>query len=155
MYVRAEYQMRPVRFLDLWEPLSAWRIKMYGITYRKETPDAGLIKAGQLIAEARLRGIAPDTHHQVGFLGIHQAQSRNLVFLNWWTNENELHHHPYVSTKEAPTHLQYALPDGPAMSVWDIKLIAFERDAWVECVLANEDEPNLEAYLERRMSAEV
>ena len=39
--------------------------------------------------------------------------------------------------------------------VWDLAVIGFEREAWLEAVLSNPRGPDVEAYLARRLSGEV
>jgi hypothetical protein len=46
-------------------------------------------------------------------------------------------------------------PAGPSVCVWDLFLQGFERDAWVEEVLANPRGPDIESYLDRRFDGEV
>lgn len=149
------YRPRSIRFLELWQE-AGWRIKLYGIAYRGGRPSAGLIDAAKRVARARLpRPATGGGRYGVGFLGVHQGRGANLVFLDWWADENELHHHVYLSGPEDPERLEYRTPGGLAACVWDLHLIAFERDAWVEAVLKGADEDSLEAYLERRLSGEV
>jgi hypothetical protein len=44
--------------------------------------------------------------------------------------------------------------NGPAACVWDLRVMAFERDAWLECILKN-PRPDVEAYLQRRLNEDV
>ena len=75
--------------------------------------------------------------------------------LNWWADENELHHHVYISPSGEAGALQYATPSGPIACVWDLGLIGFERDCWVDMILANPKGPDLEGYLARRLNEDV
>jgi hypothetical protein len=39
--------------------------------------------------------------------------------------------------------------------VWELAVVDFERRAWLEDVLVNPGDPDLDRYLTRRFSAEV
>jgi hypothetical protein len=68
-----------------------------------------------------------------------------------WANENELHHKVFISPSDQPENLVPSPPDGTVACVWDLQLIWFERNAWVEKVLGNTKGPDLTAYLGRRL----
>ncbi len=149
------YAPRPIRFLDLWEE-GGWRLKVYGIAYRGDTPRAPLIAAAKRAARERLPlpAVAAD-RYGVGFLGIHDGRGANFVFVDWWTHENELVHHLYQSNGDRPANLEYATPRAVIACVWDLELMAFERAAWVRTVLANPRGPDLDAYLAARLDTRV
>jgi hypothetical protein len=145
------YEPRAFRFLDLWN-LGDWRVKAYGIKYRGELPRGDLIVAARAVIERRLRESAEGTNHYgVGFAGIHEGKTGSFVFVDWWSDENELHHHVYLSSWEEPTKLEYVTPRGLSACVWDLRLIWFEREAWVDAMLGAASAPDLNAYLEARL----
>lgn len=145
------YEPRAIRFLELWEP-DEWRIKVYGIRYGGERPDGGLVEAGKAVAALRLRNTAAGTnHHGVGFLGVHQGRDFNAVFLAWWADLNELHHHAYFSPEVTPLDLREAEMPDPVACVWDLAVLAHERTAWVEEVMKPERWNAPEGYLARRL----
>lgn len=148
MKLMEQYKPRSVRFLELWQPQN-WRIKVYGIVYDGERPEEKLVTAAKEVALAKLQKSAPDTnHYSVGFLGIHQGRGANFVFIDWWADENELHHHVYNNSGDNPDELIYILPDGPSACCWDVAVIAYEREAWVKHILQKPDNPDLESYLQ-------
>lgn len=148
-------ETRPIRYLGLWE-FDDWRMKAYGIAYAAAEPSAGLVAAARGVAQRRIRESAARTeHYGVGFVGIHQGKTGNFVFVDWWAQENELHHHVYTSTGEQPQALRYMTPTGLAACTWDLYLIGFERDAWVEAALRRLPEPDIGAYLARTLTADV
>ena len=149
------YRPRPVRFLEEW-PHAGWRLKVYGIAYRGEFPRAALVGAAKREARGRLpRPAAGEGRYGVSFLGVHDGRAANFVFVDWWADENELHHHVYTSASEELESLTYATPTGLSACVWDLRVQAFEREAWVEEVLKNPRGPDLEAYLARRLNEDV
>jgi len=147
------YRSRSVEVLGLWE-WPGWRIKAYGIAYADAPLDSRLTKAARGLTEGRLKASAETTsHYGVGFAGVHQGKTGNFVFVDWWADENELHHHVYVSPPDRPEALEYQTPTGLAACVWDLFLIGYERDAWVRHVLRSKG--NLDAYVRDRFQGRV
>ena len=121
---------------------------MYGITYTENPLDQTLVDAARQVTSERLKESASRTNHYgVGFVGIHEGKTGNFVFVDWWADENELHHHVYVSPSANPSKLEYKTPTGLAACAWDLFLISHERDAWVNYVLKQSESPDLEGYL--------
>lgn len=149
------YRKRPVRSIDTWA-IAGFSLKVYGISYTGDMPDDQLCKAARGIAEQRLHATAVDTNHYgVGFVGIHAGRDGNFVFIDWWADENELHHHVYVSSTETPLDLAYMAPTGPIACTWDLRVMVFERDAWVEYVLTRHQEPDIQSYLNTTLNEDV
>lgn len=98
------------------------------------------------------RLIAGQNHYGVGFVGIHDGRGAIFVFIDFWADENELRHHVYVAPKNQPAQLEYKTPSGLIACVWDLTVIGFERQTWIEYVLANSNGPDLDAYLAQIMS---
>lgn len=147
------YAPRPFRFLELWE-VNGWRIKVYGIAYKGELPRPELVEAAKVRALAHLVDNS-DPHYSVGFLGVHDGRGANFIFIDYWADENELHHHVYISPTDDVPNFRYATPTGLIACVWDLQLMAFERQAWVETVLANPAGPDVEAYLACRYNGDA
>jgi hypothetical protein len=149
--LKNSYRPRPVRFLELWE-CGPWRIKLYGLTaeHTRLLPD--LTRAAKELVRHTLSTEADESKgYGVGFAGIHCGIDANFVFIDWWENENELHHHVFVSTLESPLELHSA-PPGLVACVFDLQVIWFERNAWVEKILANTRGPDVESYLKKVLS---
>jgi hypothetical protein len=60
------YQPRPICFLELWQE-AEWRMKVYGIAYRRALPRPELIAAAQGIARLQLATANSQTHYGVGY----------------------------------------------------------------------------------------
>lgn len=149
----SHHEPRPVRFLELWT-IDGWRLKVYGISYDRPAPRAELIQAAKPMASAFLREKPTKlTHYGVGFLGIHDGRGENQVFLDFWVNENELVHRYWVSKPDEPEDLHDAPEDHNSVCVWDLSVQCFERQAWIDCVIANPHGPDIELYLARRLDA--
>jgi hypothetical protein len=155
MKLNESYRSRAIRYLDQWN-IGPLRMKVYGIAYRDEVPATALRKAARQVAERRIGASAVMTnHHGAGFVGIHQGRDGNFIFVDWWADENELHHHVYVSSSDEPQGLEYKTPSGLTACAWDLLVLCFEREAWVECVLKRHTDPDIECYLETRLNADV
>jgi hypothetical protein len=130
------YQPRRVSFLG-----REGRLKHYGIAYAGEAPRAELAAATRRAAEQAVpRGA-------YGFTIAHDAATAGLAVVYWWANENEIHKHVFAAPLGDPGALEPA--DGTAMAcVWELEVIDFERQAWLEDVLKAGDP---DRYLERAL----
>jgi hypothetical protein len=146
------YHRRPVRFLELWTH-GDWRLKLYGIAHGRDRPDAALVQRARELAPGVLDAAAD--HYGVGFIGVHQGKTAHFIFVDWWARENELNHHVFISSIDDPLVFEDATATGVMACVWDLALIGFERDAWVEAILKPGGKPDFNAYLGRRMEGEV
>ncbi|RIK29394.1 MAG: hypothetical protein DCC55_38030 [Chloroflexi bacterium] len=66
-----------------------------------------------------------------------------------------MHHHVYVSSKDQLDQFSYMTPTGLAACVWDLRVLCFERQAWIETMLANPQGPDLDAYLARQLNEDI
>lgn len=149
------YRPRPIRGTGIWA-VDGWRLKCYGIAYDREQPRPELVEAAQRVARTRLpHPAAGDGRYGVGFIGTHDGRDGCVAFVDWWANEDELHHHLYVAPLHRPTELVPAGPTDFTACVWDLAVLAFEREAWLAAVLQNSGEPDLERYLETQLSADL
>jgi hypothetical protein len=81
-----------------------------------------------------------------GFVIAHDAEAAGLALVYWWANENEIHASFFASPLDEPAAL--APYDGTGFGcVWEMEVLDFERRAWLEHMLKNDD---LEGYLAQR-----
>jgi hypothetical protein len=109
--------------------------KHYGIG----DPDATLVEATRALAEAGVPG----------FTIAHRGKAAAMALVYWWAEENEVHRRAYASPLPL-THadeLQRLTGTGMAC-VWELEVIDFERRAWLEDVLIDDD---VDAYLARAL----
>ena len=149
--LREPYRPRPVHFLELWEP-DGWTLKAYGISYAHQTPGAALVTAAKQRVLECLPPAGENGNYGIGFVGVHEGRDFNFVFVGWWADENELHLKRFLSPADEPASLREATAEDAFACVFDLQLIWFERNAWVEKVLANPRGPDLEAYLKKVLS---
>lgn len=153
--VTEPYRTRPVRCLEVWVT-DGWRVKVYGIAYRRDRPRPELVEAAKEVAARTLpRPAEADDRYGMGFLGVHDARGCCVVFVSWWADENELQHEVFMSPDDRPAELAYGGPNGSLACVWELAVMAFERRAWLEAVLGNADGPDLDGYLALQLNEDV
>lgn len=152
--LKATYRPRSVRSLEVWKH-KGWTLKVYGIAEANEYPRSEAVMAAKRAA-AQVLPRPPRNDHQygIGFLGIHDAASGCYTFVDWWADDNELHHHAFVAPAAKPYAFR-AVSGGSAACTWDLAVIGFERDAWVRDVLANPEGPDPARYLNSWLNADV
>jgi hypothetical protein len=148
------YHRREVRLLER-RPVAGWQMKLYGISYAADAPDPRLVTAALRLAQ----GVLPEppvtpTRYGIGFMGVHEGRGSNLVFVDWWARENELHHHAWTSPEGEFQHFDYVTPAGLAACVWDLAVIGFERQAWIDAVLSP-PHPDFTRYLQAALEGSI
>lgn len=147
------YRTRPIRPLGVWAH-DGWRIKQYGIADGRPAAREELVATVRRLAADVLPGPAcTDRRYGVGFLGAHDARGGCFAFVDWWADDNELHHHAFSGPD--PGSLSPVPAGGSMVCVWDLAVIGFEREAWLERVLVNPAGPDLEGYLRAALTADV
>ncbi|MEL7314055.1 MAG: isochorismatase [Cyanobacteria bacterium J06559_3] len=164
--IESPYQTRRIRFMQLTE-LNGWRVKVYGISARREFPDTAIVKAAEELAQQQLPlpaiwSAAPDTgppvsedRYGVAILIVHEGREGNFVLVSWWVGENMIQHHVYFAPTNPPFTFTYLSPTGLIACVWELAILAFERQAWIDTVLANPSGPDLDAYLTRQLATDI
>ena len=145
------YEPRAFRFLELWS-VERWRLKLYGIAYRRERPRDKLIVAAKRIAAGVVRANT-GASYELGFVGVHDGRTAAVVFVDFWGNENELFHRVFMSRGRGALRPAGRLES--SVCVWDLHLQAFERQAWITHVLKKSQAPDFDGYLAARLNAEV
>lgn len=98
-------------FISLIELISIgdWRMKLYGIAWRRELPRAELIESAKRLAIDELVKAAPNDY-KVGFVGAHDGRNACFVFVDFWGNEDELFQRVFLSRSNDPRALTPARP---------------------------------------------
>jgi len=146
------YEPRSFRFIELLT-IDDWRMKLYGIAWRQELPRPELLEAAKRLAEEELGHAAPN-NYKVGFVAAHDGQNSCVVFVDYWVNENALFHHVFLSRSSDPNSLVLARTSDSSVCVWDLRLQAFERGAWIKHVLRKTGAPDFRAYLAEQLNEE-
>lgn len=130
------YKPRSIRFLSL-EEISCWRVKLYGIRDVDDEPEGELLAVARAIA-GRTLPQPPVTPARPGcaLVIVHQAAAFNQILVDWWEAENELRHHVFKAPPRAPTQFDDITATGEAFCVWELRILAHEREAWIRHALA-------------------
>lgn len=148
------YATRPIRCSEVLEA-EGWRLKVYEAAYRRERARPELVKAAKDLVYRLPQPPDGDGRYGVGFLCAHDGRGGCYAFVDWWADENELHHLIYVAPADQPGELEPVGPGGLMACVWDLAIMAFERETWLDAVLNNPDGPDLGRYLEGRFDGDV
>jgi hypothetical protein len=144
------YRPRPIDFLRTITH-GDWRIKLYTISYDDDADAARTYEAEFGAGLARALATLPPVavapgRCGAGFCILHRGRGVDYAVIAWWDRENELpvrvFVRPHADTAWRPAR------DQESFCVWDLEVIAFERDAYVETVLA-EPPAATDAYLSR------
>jgi hypothetical protein len=153
----APYQQRPIRFLEVWAP-DGWKIKLYGMSVGPEVPASGIVP-GAFVARAKevadpiLRAQPNGSHHGTGFMLLHQGRLGNWILLDWWTDEILLQHRYFGSQAGRPLDFS-PWTAGHIACVWEMAILAFERDAWITSQSSGQTDP-IGAYLATTLDGNV
>jgi hypothetical protein len=135
--------------------VEGWRLKRYSIVYGPRAFDwAAYDDAWPLVRHALPSPPVAQGRPGVGFVIAHTGRGVHYVVLGWWERENELPVRLFVRGFGPDDRWRSAQP-GESFCVWDLQVIAHERDAYVETVLRSPDRPDLEGYLARRLEVSV
>ena len=105
-----------------------WRLKRYAIALGDAPVDWDAFDDGVAMALATLPQPARAPGRPgAGFVIAHRGRGADYVVLGWWSEENELPVH-VVRRDQAPHAAWRAAREGESFCVWDLQVIALERD---------------------------
>ncbi len=143
----APYRSRVITFAGV-QSVRGWRLKCYSVTHAPPTPDFAAFADGVDLALQSLPGPDPASGRLgVGFIVGHAGREADYVVLGWWDRQNELPVKVIVRDRVAGASWRPAA-GGESFCVWDLQVIAAERDSYVATVLAGGDlDAAVEGYL--------
>ena len=151
----APYSARRIRHLELWEP-PGWCLKVYGIAHQTQPlPDANLLEAVKATVSIALPSVLPENSYGLGFVIVHVCQEATFLLVDYWMDENIIHQDLQWSQPSTPIRFRDLSSSGIMACIWEMRVQAFERQAWVDTVLANGKGPDVDAYLERRLNEDI
>jgi hypothetical protein len=148
------YAPRPIRFHGL-RDVDGWRLKRYSIVYGGAPLDWDVFRPALALADAELpRPAVGPGRVGVGFTIAHQGRTALYCVLGWWDNENELPLRVFVRGLDGAGWRPAR--GGESVWVWDLQVVAFERNAYVATLLARgaHVDAAVAAYLSAVMSRE-
>lgn len=131
-----------------------WRLKGYAITLPDAEVDASAFTSGVALAIESLPEPAQAPGRPgIGIVIAHEGRGARYVVLAWWDRENELPVRVFVAPDDEGGEWRPAR-DGESFCVWDLQVLWFEREAYVETMLDPEvEEPEAE-YLAEWLTVE-
>jgi hypothetical protein len=143
------FRPRPIHFHEVRE-VDGWRLKLYAIRYGDAPLETAIYD--EVFPQAWYALPRPPVTAQrpgLGFVIQHQGRSMHYLVLCWWDNENELCQRVFVR-RFAPGEGWRPATGGESACVWDLQVIWFERQTYLDTMLS----PGVadpEAYLARRL----
>ncbi|EHK64266.1 hypothetical protein [Achromobacter arsenitoxydans] len=143
------YSPRRIAHIATWRD-GAQATKVYGI--HRDPDHAGPILCDTAMASARAAVQAVlaehaggERSHGLGFCIAHVGEEAVWLLVDWWMSGGIVCQRMLSAPLAQPDH--FSPVSAPALAcVWELTVIAHERDAWVRHMLA--DEPNARGYLE-------
>jgi hypothetical protein len=144
------YAARPIRPLGVIE-LRGFRLKRYWIDLeRAPAPDPAEWSGAIALAAAFLPTTPDPARPQLGFLILHRGRGADYLVLGWWAHENELPLRVVVRYPGTDDAAWRAARGEESVCVWDLDVIAFEREAYVSTLLSGGEPAAMrQAYLGR------
>jgi hypothetical protein len=149
-HITEKFQPRSVQFHEACE-FSGWLMKIYSVVYGDNLFEWKVFEEFLPTALSTLpQPAVTESRPGVGFVIAHQGRGMNYLILNWWDNENELFNRVFKRTFGNGEHWHLAT-EGETTCVWDLEVIWFEREAYVNTVL-KADSQNIQFYLRQKFS---
>ena len=142
---------RPIRFHGVRE-IGGFRLKDYSIVHGPGAVDwLDFARGFEVVLPGLPRPAVANGRPGLGFRIAHRGNGACYAVLAWWDRENEL---PLrLAVRRGAEPWRDARPD-ESVCVWDLQVIAFERDAYVETMLGGAGaETGVASYLARRFSS--
>ncbi|ELI8170637.1 isochorismatase family protein [Yersinia enterocolitica] len=129
--------------------LNRWQLKRYVIRYAQAQGTApDYVPAYQLVSQWLPHDAETVDRPGIGFVIEHQGKTLNYLIVGWWDNENELRVKVWVQEQGI-----WRAARDESFCVWDLQVMAFERDAFVDTLLQHT--PDIPAYMNRYLTITV
>lgn len=151
---QVRYAPRPVRLIHR-RVLGGWRVKVYGISLAADAVRDELIDLGMAIVAATLPASVENRNlGRYAFVVIHDAPDNAYVLVHWWAGGNEVHQKVFSAPREHLDAMTAHSTDAIGC-VWELSVVEFERQAWLDCMVRNHTGVAPDDYFERTFCADV
>lgn len=151
--VSEPYRNRTIRPLGI-RKVHGWRLKAYEVLYGRAPLHQAVYEDGLAVAARELPQPPSSLGRSgVGFVIFHQGRGVRFLILNWWDRENELFNRVMIRGM-VEDDIWVRAREGEVACVWDLQIVWFEREAWVDTVLRRPEAPDVDAYLTRVLRVE-
>jgi hypothetical protein len=144
------FKTRPISFIEVFI-CNDWRIKLYTITYDSavvsiETINIAKSYVGKWLLKSQDYNLPT---YKVATLIIHKWRGGHFAIIGWWIDENMMQILVFLASNEEPLNFRLYSDKGIVTCVWELEILWFERNAWVEEVLKKQiTESNIHNYLQ-------
>ncbi len=147
------YIKRPIKYIDQVSS-KEWRIKVYGISQKSvPLPEEVVTEGIKTVLPYLPQPALTKDRYGLGFLIIHHGTMRNWFLLDWWEENDILHHQLFSSPLDKPRSIAVETDQSLIACVHELRVINFERDAWIKTVLCQDDGASFEKYLHLHMDS--
>tara|TARA_E500000318_G_scaffold102269_1_gene106447 strand:- start:2783 stop:3676 length:894 start_codon:yes stop_codon:yes gene_type:complete len=142
--IKAQFTERPTRFVGT-DDRQGWRLKRYEITLTGVEVASEIRAGAEATVDRHLAAVAIEP--SVGFVVMHAGEDAIWLLINLWNHEL-LHQVTLSASLDTPDVFAPVDADGPSACVWELRVIAHEREAYVRHVLhAPTDPARYDTYL--------
>ena len=153
MIVITPFQKRPIHYIGLKE-INDWTFKCYTITAENKMVSAGQINLviSNIPNWVKKTNWVEMVNYKVGVLIIHEGREGTFAIVFWWVDENMLQLFAYLASENSPENFELISDKGIVSCVWELEVIWFERNAWVqEVMMQNENGGSIKNYLSKNL----
>jgi hypothetical protein len=150
------YKPRKVEFNRM-VTTDGWSVKVYQLTCRLEFESKGVLDNAVLNLPKwleRSKTLGFETY-RTAFLIVHEGHDGVWTLLNWWIGGEMLQSITFYTDFNKPDEFQMFPREGFMACVWEMAVIIFEREMWIEHILRQADNPDFTTYLEAHLNKEV
>jgi hypothetical protein len=143
---------RYIRFVELWTRID-WMIKFYlHSAHGDELPAGYLEKTKSFIEPYLCEANKTEPSHRIGFAILSHGAVSNWVMFDWWSS---LHLYQRIFRVDGmPPDRLVEAPAYLFQCVYDMRITAFESEAWRSYVVENPD-TDISAYLNAQLNVNV
>ena len=150
------YQSRRVEFERL-AIIKDWNIKVYTITTHREFEskvalENAIAKLPVWLEKSKTLGFET---YKSAFLIVHEGKDGVWSLVSWWLGGNMLQSTTFYTDFSQPDVFRMLPAEGFMACVWEVPVISFEREMWIEYVLKKAKNPDFNGYLTQYLSREV
>lgn len=137
--------------------IDGWNVKVYQITCRLRFESEGvlneaILKLPEWLEKSKALGFET---YRTAFLIVHEGRDGVWTLLNWWAGCEMLQSITFYTDYGKPKEFQMLPKEGFMACVWEMAVIFFEREMWIEHILKRAGNPDFNAYFEAHLNDEV
>lgn len=154
MLIENEFKPRTIRFMGL-EQCNGWTLKCYSISMQKQpVGEHVFVLVKKYLPEWLQKASMTDLPvYKVGTLMLHEGKEGCFAIICWWVDENMLQLFAYLAPTEDPGVFEMISDKGIVSCVWEMEVLWFERNAWVEEVMKQKGNPRaFKNYLNKHLN---